>query len=151
MRAGIEVAGIKEILKEFSRLGPDLNKEVRVSSKRIAEDEVPRLKAAANRSDRLSAAVGITVRARSDRVPQIIAGGAKRIAVSTKPKAGEVFFGAEFGGGMRKSTRQFRPHRGRKGYWFWPQIRDDEQRMVKEWMEALERVLEDQSMIDRGQ
>lgn len=150
MRAGIEVQGLKELLKDMNRLGPAFSREVRVASKKIATDEVPRLKSAANSSDKLSAAVGVTVRARSDRVPSIVAGGAKRVAVSTKPKAGDVFFGAEFGGGKRKTTRQFRPHQGKRGYWFWPQIREDEKRMVAEWLAAVERVLEDQTMIDRG-
>lgn len=151
MKAGIEVQGLKELLKDMNRLGPAFNREVRASSKKIAEDEVPRLKAAANISNKMSAAVGVTVRARSDRVPQIIAGGAKRVALSTKPKAGDVFFGAEFGGGKRKTTRQFRPHRGRRGYWFWPQIREDEKRMVAEWLDAIDRAMEDQAVIDRGQ
>lgn len=148
MKASIEVVGLQQLLKDMRRLGPDLNLQVRESSKKIAEDEVPRLKAAANSSDKLSAAVGVTVRARQDRVPKIVAGGAKRVT-SSKAKAGDVFFGAEFGGQKRKTTQQFRLHRGRQGYWLWPQLRADEKRMVAEWLDAIERAMEDNDMTDR--
>lgn len=146
VKAGIQVTGLTEVLRELNRLGPAVNREVRVSAKAIAEDEAPRLRAAAERSgDRLSAAVGVTVRARSDRVPKIVGGGAKRVSTSRRPKAGDVFFGAEFGGGKRDTTKQFRPYkrhgRGGLGYWLWPQIRQDQERMMTEWLAALDRVL----------
>ena len=162
MKMGIRVAGLKNLLHEFRKLDPAIKNEVRIASKKIAEDEVPRLKAAAARSDKLSAAVGVTIRARSERVPMVVVGGAKKLSIGSKgaqgrnalgqftkradnrPRAGDVFFGAEFGGGMRKSTKQFRPHRGTQGYWMWPQLREDEMFMIQDWLDAIDRALDGQ-------
>lgn len=143
MKVGIEVEGLREVLTRLNKLGPDLNREVRVSSKEIAEEEAGRIRSAAGGSgDVVSAAVGATVRARSDRLPSIVGGGARRLhQLSGKPRLSDVFFGAEYGGGKRATTRQFRPHKGKVGYWFWPQIREDQELMLQEWAEALDRVL----------
>ena len=143
MKVGIEVEGLREVLTRLNKLGPDLNREVRVSAKAIAEEEAGRIRSAAGGSgDVVSAAVGATVRARSDRLPSIVGGGARRLhQLSGKPRLGDVFFGAEYGGGKRATTRQFRPHRGKTGYWFWPQLREDQELMLKQWTEALDRVL----------
>ena len=143
MKVGIEVEGLREVLARLNKLGPDLNKEVRVSSKEIAEEEAGRIRSAAGGSgDVVSAAVGATVRARSDRLPSIVGGGARRLQqLSGKPRLSDVFFGAEYGGGKRATTRQFRPHKGKVGYWFWPQIREDQELMLRQWTEGLERVL----------
>lgn len=149
-RGAIRVTGLRELLRDLNHLGPALNREVRVASREIAETEAGRIKAQAAGSDKLSAAVGVSVRTRSDRVPTIIAGGAKRAAVSGRPKAGDVFFGAEFGGQRRKTTRQFRPHLKKQGYWMWPQIREDEAAMQRTWLEAVDRLLEQTAFLDRG-
>lgn len=144
MKVGIEVEGLREVLTRLNKLGPDLNREVRVSAKAIAEEEAGRIRSAAGGSgDIVSAAVGATVRARSDRLPSIVGGGARRLQqLSGKPRLSDVFFGAEYGGGKRATTRQFRPHRGKTGYWFWPQLREDQELMLRQWTEALDRVLD---------
>ena len=153
-RQGIQVEGLKPLLKTLSRLGKETNARIRTAAKAIAADEAPRLQSAAQSSSKQSKAVGVTVRARSDRVPAIAAGGAKRVNVSglkgkSRPSAGAIFFGAEFGGQKRKTTMQFRPHRGRKGYWFWPQLRADQDQMMRRWADAVDGILEDQALSDR--
>lgn len=146
MKQKIVLNGVDALLKELSGLGPDLNRQIRAASKKNSESEVVRLRAAATRSDRQSAAVGVSVRARADRLPSILAGGARRMNVSgakgkERPHAGDIFFGAEFGGQKRKTTQQFRPHKKREGYWLWPQLRHDEAKLIEGWTEALELVL----------
>ena len=141
VKSGVHVEGLKPVLRQLSRLGPDLNRELRASSKEIAAEEASKIRAAAG-SDQLSAAVATTIRARSDRLPSIVGGGARRLSsLSGNPRAGEVFFGAEYGGGKRKTTRQFRPHRGRAGYFVWPTLRDDQEHMLVRWSEAVERAI----------
>ena len=49
-------------------------------------------------------------------------------------------FGAVKFAGKKATTNQFRPHLGRTGYWMWPTIRRDEQRMVARWVKALEAI-----------
>lgn len=149
MRAGVQVEGWRETLRSLSRLGTDFNRELRTRSRQVAEDERVRLVGAASRDpSKLAKAVGASIRTKSDRVPTIQAGGAKRVRVSGKslrksPKAGQVFYGAEFGGGKRPTTKQFRPHRGRRGYWLSPQLRKDEQRMLSAFAAVLDEMIED--------
>jgi len=84
----------------------------------------------------------------------------------------DVFFGAEFGGGKfgkgnptsagakswarnregkavdgyRKGggyTSQFLRHRGKSGYFFWPTVRKEKNNIAKEYLDAIQRVLND--------
>lgn len=50
---------------------------------------------------------------------------------------GQLFFGAEFGGGAKPTTQQFRPHRGHTGYFFFNQLRTDQARQLERWEKAL--------------
>lgn len=169
-KRGIEVEGLVPVLRSLNTLGKDINARVREQSMVIAAEEALRLqRAAAQSGDALSVAIGAAIRRRSDRLPTIVAGGSKRIQVTKQrtftkfgttktgrvtrrqaktkarklPTAGQVFFGAEFGGGRKPTTKQFRPHQGRKGYWFWPQIREDEGRMLELWAKAVDQILSD--------
>ncbi|TXH55732.1 MAG: hypothetical protein E6Q97_08210 [Desulfurellales bacterium] len=49
--------------------------------------------------------------------------------------------GHEFGGGARPQTRQFPPHRGRDGYFFYPSIREATEGLEERYGAILERVL----------
>lgn len=90
------------------------------ATERIARDEASRIRGAAARSSRQSARVAGSVRAVGGSAPGVSAGGV-------------LFFGAEFGA---RTLRQFRPHRGHTGYWFWPTLRADERRIDQRWDEA---------------
>ena len=137
VRIGVEVDGLRELLRVASTLPKTAQQELREAAKMIAEDEAPRIKTAAAGSDRQSAALIGSIRIRRDRVPAIAAGGRGRTSVSGGATAGQLFFGAEFGGGRKPTTKQFRPHRGRGGYWFFPTLRADQDRMMKRWEGAL--------------
>jgi hypothetical protein len=119
MKLDIEVIGLKETLRAFNRYGKEANGELRDAARKIADVVASRAAAAGRADSRQSAAVAGTVRSRRDRVPVIVAGGAKKVT-SSKAKASDVLFGAEFGS---RALPQFRPHRGRQGYWLWPTIR----------------------------
>ena len=157
---GIEVPDLKQTLATLNKLPNEATVAMRDASQQIAQDEADRLRSAGMSSgDKQSKLVAGVIRAKRDRVPAIAAGGAKKVAPSrkiyrsttnrtktgrgklVKPSAGDIFFGAEFGGRRRKTTQQFRPHRGRKGYWFWPQLRADEARMISAYDEAVTDVL----------
>ncbi len=58
-----------------------------------------------------------------------------------KVTMGDVFYGAEFGGRARNTTKQFLRHRGRQGYFFWQAVRDNKSYIVKEYSDAIDRVL----------
>lgn len=145
MRGSIEVEGLRPLLSAMNKLPKDMNGRLRDASQEIATDEAAAIQAAGRSSDAQSRLVAPTVRARRDRVPAIVGGGAKRLAAEGRPKAMVIFFGAEFGGRKRKTTQQFRPHKGKQGYWFWPTLRRDEDRMVGTWLDAVDGVLDEWS------
>jgi hypothetical protein len=136
----VEVEGLQECLRAFNRFGRDANKELREAAQAHANRLVPRVMAAAAAEGGAARAVAPTVRAMRDRVPVLAAGGAKKADVSRakRPAAGGLVFGAEFGGGARKGTRQFKAHRGHEGYWLYPTLRAT----VGELFDGYQRTLE---------
>jgi len=171
---GLEVEGLKPFLARINRLPKQAQAEIREAAQAIADDEAKRLTAAGQANDKQSRAVAGFIKARKDRVPFVQAGGNAKTGVSGGATAGQLFFGAEFGGGSNKqftrevtetqyttktgkvrtrktyskatfsgsknNTNQFRPHLGRVGYWFWPQLREDQDRMFKRWEAVVEAI-----------
>lgn len=159
----VEISGAREALAKLRGLPKEAQAAMRVAARAIVDEETPRIKAAGRRTDRQSALVAGVIRTKSDRYPTIVAGGKKKVKPSrrisrstteftksgkgklVKPSAGDIFFGAEFGGRRRKTTMQFQRHTGRKGRWFWPTIRKDEKRIGEQWLEAVDQVADDWS------
>lgn len=167
MRIGLEVEGLKPFLTHINALPKSAQAELRERAQAISDDEARRLSAAGRGDDPQSQAVARFIKSRKDRVPYVQAGGNQKTGVSGGARAGELFFGAEFGGqsqkrfedvtktvtgrtgkqrqvrtgsrfvGRKNTTNQFRPHLGRRGYWFWPQLRADQERMFRRWEEAV--------------
>lgn len=172
VRMGVEIDGLKPLLRRIRTLPKTAQDEIREAARAIADDEAARIASAGRSSDKQSRAAAGFVRARRDRVPLIVAGGASKAGVSGGATAGQLFFGAEFGGGgtkkwnrltetktsrsgksrdvfagvafagsrERATTNQFRPHKGKTGYWLWPQLREDQERMLRRWVSAVEAV-----------
>ena len=174
VRMGIEVEGLKPFLARLNQLPKTAQAEIREAAQDIAADELVRIVATGRGSDKQSRAVAAFVKARRDRVPAIAAGGRTKIGVRGGATAGEMFFGAEFGGqsrrkftrdvtetqvttrtgktrtqrtfgkfryaGRKNTTAQFRPHLGKTGYWFWPTLRKDADRMFKRWEKVVDAI-----------
>lgn len=149
---GIEVENLPGMWRRLRALPKTAQQELRDAARMISDDEAARIRSAAAGDSPQAAAVAPFIRARRDRVPAIVAGGHSKAGVSGGAKAGEVFFGAEFGGRGRKrrkavkhgsrvvvhqTTLQFRPHRGREGYWFFETLRADQERMMRRYEGAL--------------
>jgi hypothetical protein len=126
VKVNYEIKGLDQTLRAFNQYGKDANRELRQAAGVHAERLVAAI-TLAGQANPQSALAASSVKRRADRVPAITAGGSRRIKPTTRPRrkvsAGDIFFGAEFGGGRRPSTRQFPPYAGRRGYWFWPTIR----------------------------
>lgn len=158
-RAGdVYIIGLDGLLKALNRAPREMNKEIRVAAREIAKPMAADIKKAAGAvspgSPAQASMAAISVQARSDRVVTIRGGGSrvlrttkkitlkgggtKTVRRSTPLVAGKVFFGTEFG----SKLPQFPPHAGKQGYYFWPTIREKMPTVVKEYMQALERVLE---------
>lgn len=172
VRMDIEVDGLKPLLRRIGTLPKTAQDEIREAARAIADDEAARISSAGRSSDKQSRAAAGFVRSRRDRVPMIVAGGSSKVGVSGGATAGQLFFGAEFGGQGKKNwdrltetktsrsgktrevfagvafagarervtTAQFRPHKGKTGYWMWPQLREDEARMLRRWVDVVEAV-----------
>jgi hypothetical protein len=126
VKVTVEVEGLDATLRAFNRYGKEANRELRQAAGVEVDRMIAHLLIAGEGAGRQAAMTAGSVKRRSDRVPVIVAGGSRRLkrtSRKTKATAGDVFFGAEFGGGRRPSTRQFPPWVGRRGYWFWPTIR----------------------------
>lgn len=167
---GIEVEGLKPFLARISALPKTAQAEIREAAQAIADDEAKRIISAGRSDDKQSRAVAGFIKSRRDRVPSIVAGGNRKTGVRGGATAGQLFFGAEFGGqsqkkfedvtktvvgrtgkerqvrtgskfvGSKATTNQFRPHKGRTGYWFWPQLRKDAERMHDRWEQVVEAI-----------
>lgn len=160
--SGGEVAFVAEGLMKFLRQGsqasPQFNKEMRSAAMEVAQKVLDKARENAHAqpphgrdpgSRSQAAAVVDGLRARSDRVPTIkldhkrgyVSSSRSNRSRKTKVTMGDVFFGAEFGGGRRPTTKQFLRHRGRSGYFFWIAVRQNKDFIIREYFDAIERVL----------
>ena len=96
VRMGIEVDGLKPLLRRIGTLPKTAQDEIREAARAIADDEASRISSAGRSSDKQSRAAAGFVRSRRDRVPMIVAGGSSKVGVSGGATAGQIFFG---GGG----------------------------------------------------
>lgn len=135
---GIRISGARETLKAFNDLPKDANNELRDRSKKLSEMLADKVRQAA-RSDQSpqSALLAPTVKARRDRVPVIVAGGARRIGSRGRP-AWALLFGAEFGSNRH---RQFRKqHTGKDGSWLFPVADEHRDLIDREWNAAADEI-----------
>jgi hypothetical protein len=159
--APVQILGITEYLRKESKANPLFNKYLRIAAQDVAELLVvaAKFEAASVSRNRQAMEVMKGMRARRDRVPTIkldeksafqstsrkftssrnLDTGRK---VKRKVTRGDVFFGAEFGGGARPTTRQFLRHRGRSGYFFWPTVRKHKGDIADAYLGAIQKVLD---------
>jgi hypothetical protein len=149
--APVEIIGIAEFLRDASRADANFNKEMRKASRQVAANLVIKAKAEAATVTRSRQAIQVMrgMKARSDRIPTVSLSEKSPFISKSNPNKnrkrpvtrGDVFFGAEFGGGATPRTKQFLRHRGRSGYFFWPTVRKEKENIAKEYLEAIDRVL----------
>ncbi|HEV7649385.1 MAG TPA: hypothetical protein VGP26_14625 [Actinophytocola sp.] len=146
----LKATGVRETLAAFRDLPKDANRELREASLGIA-DLLAQSAKGASHIDAQSAAVGTTVKAIRDRVPVVQAGGSRRITSSRVP-AYRLLFGSEFGANGRfgwysasrynESTgRQFSPHQGQQGRWFFPTVERELPAALREWNKAADEIV----------
>ncbi len=150
---GIQVKGLAEFLRRCDRKSPDFSRELRKAAYAIAKDLSVKVVAEAGTVSRSRQAVAVAkgLRAKNDRYPTISLRGQSPFPSKSRPPRkrsrpvtrADVFFGAEFGGGGRNSTRQFLRHRHQSGYFFWPTVRKNKNSIAKEDLEAIDRVVKD--------
>jgi hypothetical protein len=162
----VQIIGIVEFLRDASKADANFNIEMRKAARQVAGNLVIKAKAEAATVTRSRQATQVMrgMKARSDRIPTVSLSHKSPFISRSNPNKnrkkpvtrGDVFFGAEFGGGKfgkgnkttagdgRKGggyTSQFLRHRGRSGYFFWPTVRKEKENIAKEYLDAIERVL----------
>ncbi len=105
--------------KALSKLPKEATKKLRDRSVVIAAKVADDARANARGQGGVAALVAPTIRSTRDRVPKVSMGSAKRLPPRDgKPRSGpnqtvgNLIWGAEFGGGGKPTTRQFKPWRG---------------------------------------
>ena len=174
----IEIVGIAKFLRDASRANQKFDNEMRTAAQKVAQTLVEKAKVEAASVTRSSQATEVMkgMQARRDRIPKVSLNSKSGFVSKSNPNRnrkrkvtrGDVFFGAEFGGGkfgtgMKTSasarsvnkkgesrdgyrkggghTSQFLRHRGRKGYFFWPTVRKEKENIAREYLDAIQRVL----------
>jgi hypothetical protein len=147
----IEILGIAEFLRDASKADANFNIEMRKAARQVAANLVIKAKAEAATVTRSRQAIQVMrgMKAKSDRIPTVSLSHKSPFISKSNPNKnrkrpvtrGDVFFGAEFGGGASPRTKQFLRHRGRSGYFFWQTVRKEKENIAKEYLEAIDRVL----------
>ena len=149
---GIEMFGMDDFLRQLQRAPKETKKAVRHANREIAKTVLVQMKRRARIVPHAAQYQTIikSLKTPVGTVPKIKAGGANPKAVvaprmidgrKTRPASGDLFFGVEFGGGRRSTTRQFPRHRGKKGYVLFPTIIKMHGFIKKEYTDQIERVL----------
>jgi hypothetical protein len=120
--------------RALRKLPKELQTEMRKASQEIAQDIATRAASAARQQGGVARHVAPSIKAKRDRYPVVVLGGTQRL--------GGPALGAEFGGGARPRTRQFQPHRGTRGYFMFPTVRDRSDEALKSWLDALQKSLD---------
>jgi hypothetical protein len=148
----VVVKDLFETLQKFSKASPQFNKEMRKVAAVIAEDLRQKVIVEAGTVSRARQAVAVAKGFRvikSERLPTLELRGSSPFPSKSRPPSkrkrkvtrSDVFFGAEFGGGVRPTTQQFLRHRGQSGYFFWPTVRKRKNAIAKEYLEGIDRVV----------
>lgn len=136
-QVGFQLKGMKELLKVLGSLPKEYQGMVRDASQAIATDLASSATGAAHTDLQRLAAQGLKVK--RDRVP-VLRGGVGMTPGGAEQR--DVFFGAEFGGGRRATTRQFPTHRGRDGYFLYPTARAKGEHYAQMWVEAVDKAFQ---------
>jgi len=155
----VEVEGLYDMLRGFSKASPFFNEMVRKVSTDLAVDLLAAVRVEAGTISRSRQALEVTrgLKVRKDRVPSIRLqptmlfrsksrsnrkrGLVQGPGLTRKVTMGDVFFGAEFGGGERPTTKQFLRHRGQSGYFFWPTVRKKKNEIAQKYLAGIDEVV----------
>jgi len=164
----VDIVGITQIIRELAKSDERFKKEANTAAKSVAELLIVAAKFEATTVTRSSQAAEVMkgMKARSfNSLPAAVLSEKSAFVSKSRPNRkrkrkvtrGDVFFGAEFGGGKfgkgtptvagrgRKGggyTSQFLRHRGTAGYFFWPAVTKNKERIAKEYLDAITRVLD---------
>jgi hypothetical protein len=137
------VSGLNELLRDFRKLGKEAAKELRASSKTIAEQHmVPAWKnAALQYAGPWGEDIADSVRAGSDRIPKVMIGSAKKV-MTGGASATMVRYPSDKGdrGRAASGARNRMPAAFGSGTDWISQARDYQPKALQEWAKAVDRI-----------
>lgn len=132
----VEVIGAAPILRAFRDLPKEAVEKLRDASKEMSVTLAEQIAAAARHEGRQAALMAPTVKPRRNRVPAVVAGGAKKVGRKRVP-AGALLFGSEFGAHLP----QFRPHLSGGSYWFYETVKEKDSEIYAKWLAVAEELI----------
>lgn len=126
---GVSVEGLAKLRRDLKSVSADAPRELSAAGKEVAEFVAEDARGAASGLGGVAAKVAPSISAKASG-----GGGAIGLGGAAYPMA----LGAEFGGQGRPTTQQFKPHLGRTGYFVYPTIRRDSDRIESEFTEKLD-------------
>jgi len=141
-RQVFQVDGIAETLALMKGWPKEASKELRAEVQLMTSRHAAYIAAnAARNADPRVRGQAPTVRAKKDRLPTVLIGGARQVKVSRKgpnPRAGDVLFGTEFGARPGPNAWRFPP--ARDSYWLFNSLKNRQPALVSEWQQAVLKV-----------
>jgi hypothetical protein len=137
-----QVEGLGETLRLLNKLPKEAKKELRAEVQQMTGKHAKYLAAQAARStDSRIRGQAATIRAKKDRLPTVLIGGARQVKVSRRganPRAGDVLFGTEFGARPGPNAWRFPP--ARDSYWLFASLKGRQPALLSEWEAAVTKV-----------
>lgn len=129
----VKVDGLTELNRALKAIGPEAQKELREASKKVAGFVASDAAAAARSLGGVAAKTAPSIKAVGG-----VSGAGVGFGGSAYPFAG----GAEFGAGHKyPQFKEWRGNNSDAGYFVYPSIRRDEDRIVTEFSDAVEHVI----------
>lgn len=129
--AGVSVESLNRLNRDLKAISKDAQNELKKANVKVAEREGQRAASAAHSLGGVAAHVA----------PSIKGGGGNAWAGIKFGGGYPMAMGAEFGGGRRPTTHQFKPWLGHTGYFIYPTIRRDNEEITSTWSEAIEELM----------
>lgn len=156
---------VAAIARAIGRMDKRASQDLRDLSREISADIVVELKNAARGSPFYSdqaIRAAESIRVASDRVPSVIAGGARRFTTSDGRRVpyGSLIIGSEFGsviprqrerfkrpkqksGGLQFPPRSAKQGRGNRGWWLFPRLKRLQPSILQAWLQGARQVADE--------
>lgn len=132
---GVQATGLTELRRALKEVGPEAAKEMVKVGRGVAKDVASEAKGKAASLGGVAAKAAPSLKATA---------GSTSAGVSLGGPSAPWAPGAEFGGGSRPTTQQFKPWRGNgpgAGYFLYPTIRDNDEKIESAYLEGIEDVM----------
>jgi len=131
---GIRVEGLNELVARLKVLEAGSEVAVRLANKEAATFVTAGARAAASALGGVAAHAAPSLKASA---------GVKSAGVALGGGDHPEALGAEFGGGRRPTTQQFKPWLGHTGYFLYPVIRRDHEKIDETYRAALDKIIKE--------